>query len=284
EPSAKVIITNVSDYLWQTKGTGVELWRVLVCQSPEHKVTMKVAPPEGGTATIWKSYLSVCLVPGFRTWVNATPNEGWVFSHWSKPNLLDNADLADTQITMPDNNIILTAYFSKIGEQGEDGCTPEIITGTWWICDVDTGIPATGEQGEQGEPGCTPEIINGYWFICGEPTGIPATGNDGDEGPAGDDGNDGVVGPVGPQGPAGEDGEDLTLPEIIHVYYTIANTGNVNIQEYTITFKADTASGVYTGIVTGTDLKVGEIRGIEVVEIKVFGKKVRFVDYSLELE
>lgn len=61
-----------------------------------------------------------------------------------------------------------------IGVKGNAGTTPRIVNGYWWIGDVNTGIPATGEAGD------TPEIgANGNWWIGGSDTGYPARGEDG---------------------------------------------------------------------------------------------------------
>ena len=90
----------------------------------------------------------------------------------------------------------------------------------------------------------------------------------------------GETGQTGPQGPAGQ---DLTLPDSIYVYYTITNIGNVDIQEYTIYFDAETNKGVYTGIATGEDLAIGATV-YSYVKIDVSGNEVTFIDYSFELK
>ena len=58
--------------------------------------------------------------------------------------------------------------------QGEDGKTPYIKNGTWWVGTEDTGIKAIGQDGS------TPEIIDGYWWLNGENTGIRAEAEDGE--------------------------------------------------------------------------------------------------------
>lgn len=46
------------------------------------------------------------------------------------------------------------------GDDGQDGLTPRIVDGSWWIGDQDTGVPATGEKGDTGEaPPRTPRIL-----------------------------------------------------------------------------------------------------------------------------
>ena len=64
------------------------------------------------------------------------------------------------------------------GPKGEDGDTPYIQDGTWWINGTDTGIQAVAADG------VTPVIgQNGNWFVDGNDTGIQAEGQ---PGPAGD--------------------------------------------------------------------------------------------------
>lgn len=55
------------------------------------------------------------------------------------------------------------------GKDGKDGLTPSIgENGNWWIGEIDTGVPARGEDGDKGDPG-----------------------EDGDKGDPGEDGEDG---------------------------------------------------------------------------------------------
>ena len=110
------------------------------------------------------------------------------------------------------------------GERGENGLTPEIKNGTWWIGGIDTEVKVTGEDGKtpslefysefneaemgidiyyvvnNGDPvhigflaSYIPriEIINNEWYIDGEPTGVIAVGKDGIDGLDGEDGADG---------------------------------------------------------------------------------------------
>ena len=77
----------------------------------------------------------------------------------------------------------------KIGDgamDGEDGKTPYIQDGYWYIDGTNTNVKA---QGEKGEDGHTPTITiqNGYWYIDGADTGVKA------EGANGKDGNDYVL-------------------------------------------------------------------------------------------
>ena len=96
------------------------------------------------------------------------------------------------------------------GKDGENGQTPHIgADGDWWIGNIDTNIPATGdtgatgpqgEQGIQGEPGKdghTPVITigeNGNWFIDGVDTGAKAQGDKGESGEEGSQGENGKDG------------------------------------------------------------------------------------------
>lgn len=297
EPSAKVIITSVSGYWWQTKGAGIELFPILgdgLSKTDEHNLTVLVDPVGYGTATGGGSYDE-----GDEVDIKAYPiNTCYIFVNWTSASIaIDDPNDWSTHVHMCGKDITVTANFKKCcedgepGAPGEPGCTPEIIDGYWWICGVPTGIPATGPIGADGVAGPigadgiagnTPYIgTNGNWWI-GEgmnaiDTGVPATGATGEPG---EPGTPGEPGAVGPQGPAGQ---DCTLPDSIYVYYTITNTGNVNIQEYTITFEAETNKGVYTGIATGEDLAVG-ITVYSYVKIDVFSNEVVFIDYSLELK
>lgn len=88
-------------------------------------------------------------------------------------------------------------YWEMTGPAGEDGDTPYISGGTWWVGDTDTGVPATGPQGDTGPQG--PQGDTG-------PQG--PEGPQGDTGPTGPQGPQGDTGPQGPQGPAGADGAD----------------------------------------------------------------------------
>ena len=73
-----------------------------------------------------------------------------------------------------------------------------------------------GEQGVQGQPGKdgengqTPHIgADGDWWIGDIDTNIPATGDTGATGPQGEQGIQGETGPQGPQGENGKDGSSL---------------------------------------------------------------------------
>ena len=146
------------------------------------------------------------------------------------------------------------------------------VSDYWWTT-KGTGVELLG----RGFGTCTVTVTgNGNVVTCEE-----ADGTDGIDGVDGTNGTNGIDGAIGPQGPASADGEDgvegvvgqagqtgatgatgqagqdYVPPEYIYVYYTITNTGNVNIQEYIITFEAETDGGVYMGIAIGEDLAVG---------------------------
>jgi len=60
------------------------------------------------------------------------------------------------------------------GPAGQDGRTPRIVAGYWWIGDTNTHIRAEGQDG-QGTPGVTPHIgSNGNWWIGNSDTNIRA--------------------------------------------------------------------------------------------------------------
>lgn len=271
EPSAKVVITSVSGYLWQTKGARIELSPILgdglSKDRAEFTLSLFVNPEGSGSVTGGGSYDS-----GKKVEIKAYPiNTCYVFVNWTSKNItVHNANSStNAYVNMLGKPATVTANFKKCCEDGEQGLTPYIGgNGNWWIGDDDTGVPATGEAGN------TPYIQDGNWWIDGADTGIPATGDQGTPGIPG------LPGATGPQGPAGQ---DCTLPDSIYVYYTITNTGNVNIQEYTIYFNAETNNGVYTDNAIGEDLTVGATV-YSYVKIDVFGNEVTFIDYSFELK
>lgn len=251
EPSAKVTITNVSGYFWQTKGTGVELLRV---NHGPYELTVRAAPELYGTVKIIQNGgTSIQLNEGEIVDILATPKPGFMFTEWTGPVYLEDSFSASTKITMPGHRALKIAHFKVIpGDTGPQGPQGE-----------------QGIQGDQGEDG--DEGTDG------------SDGADGQDGADSQDGADGAIGATGPVGATGPAGQDLTLPDSIYVYYTIANTSNVGIQKYTIYFDASTDNGVYTGIATGFNLAIGEARN-SYVKINVFSNEVTFIDYSLELQ
>lgn len=199
EPSAKVTITNVSEYLWETKGTGVEL-SLRGNREPTYTLTTVVTPLSESPGSVIKYPLGPYMKNDL-VWLTAIPATDWAFSHWSaisSSGIIFDVSFTSliaspTRFKMPRKNIIVTAHFVGLA------------------------------------------------------------------------------------------GQDLTLPASIYVYYIIENTGGIDIQEYVITFEAITISGIYTGIATGVDLAVKEVRN-SYVKIDVFGNEVGFVDYNLELQ
>jgi len=65
------------------------------------------------------------------------------------------------------------------GKDGQDGKTPYIKNGNWWIGDTDTGVKAEGKDGTNGKDdtdGDTPYIKDGNWWIGETDTGVKAEG------------------------------------------------------------------------------------------------------------
>ena len=116
-------------------------------------------------------------------------------------------------------------------DKGQDGKTPYIQDGYWYIDGVNTNIKAegvdgangqhgkdgaNGQDGTNGQDGKTPYIQDGYWYIDGVNTNIKA------------EGVDGVNGHDGKDGQNGNDGNGILSIELT------STEGNVDT--YTITF------------------------------------------------
>ncbi|GAB6961997.1 hypothetical protein [Prevotella fusca] len=80
---------------------------------------------------------------------------------------------------------------SAAGRNGQDGSTPIIKNGVWWIGNTNTGISAVGqkgdkgdrgEKGERGSDGLSPRIVNGVWWVGNQNLGISAQGERGRDG------------------------------------------------------------------------------------------------------
>ena len=65
------------------------------------------------------------------------------------------------------------------GADGQNGLTPYIMDGSWWIGTENQHIPATGAAGQDG---LTPYIKDGNWWIGTEDTHVQAKGVDGEDG------------------------------------------------------------------------------------------------------
>ena len=95
------------------------------------------------------------------------------------------AKIADLQQQINDLKPGIPGTPGAPGENGKDGKTPYIGTnGNWWIGDVDTNVPAKGQNGKNGENGKngkdgeTPFIgANGNWWIGDVDTKVPASGS-----------------------------------------------------------------------------------------------------------
>ena len=134
----------------------------------------------------------------------------------------------------------LLCFFVGCAKDGEDGKTPYIQDGYWYIDGVNTGIKAEstdgvnglngqngtdGKDGVNGVDGKTPYIQDGYWYIDGENTNIKAEGVDGTDGRDGADGKDGKD---GIDGQNGADGNGIVSIEL--------TSRDGNVDTYTITF------------------------------------------------
>lgn len=142
----------------------------------------------------------------------------------------------------------------KDGKDGKDGQTPRIgPNGNWIIGNVDTGIPARGENGKDGKDGTdgkdgqTPRIgENGNWFIGNTDTGIPAQGKDGADGKDGvsptitisEDGYWVINGEKTNHKATGKDGKDGGVP-IISAKQDPDNPADTNLY-WTIQFPGET--------------------------------------------
>ncbi len=86
---------------------------------PEFILSLEVNPNEAGVVTGAGSYPE-----GKQANITATSNESWVFLNWTgDTQFLDNANSANTFVTMPAQNISLTASFKKSEIIYGDGVT-----------------------------------------------------------------------------------------------------------------------------------------------------------------
>ena len=146
----------------------------------------------------------------------------------------------------------LKEYGGIEGPKGEDGQTPYIKDGYWYIGDDNTGVKAKGidgadgkngkdgadgANGKDGVDGKTPYIQDGYWYIDGVNTEVKAEGAAGKDGvtptmeisadgywiingvptehkAVGENGKDGATGADGQNGTDGKDGVSITQSEI----------------------------------------------------------------------
>lgn len=102
--------------------------------------------------------------------------------------------------TMSDGSTESVEFTAPQGEPGEDGKTPYIQEGHWYIDGVNTGVKAKGtdgengkdgkdgEDGKDGKDGETPYIKDGYWWIGDVNTNVKAEGTDGKDGKDGESG------------------------------------------------------------------------------------------------
>lgn len=76
----------------------------------------------------------------------------------------------------PERSTVPDFFYFLSGAKGEDGMTPYIRDGNWYIGTADMGVAAAGDK---------VEIVDDYWYINGEKTDVQATGSQGTQGPAG---------------------------------------------------------------------------------------------------
>lgn len=93
--------------------------------------------------------------------------------------------------TMSDGSTESVEFVAPQGEKGEDGKTPYVQDGYWYIDGVNTGVKAKGTDGKDGANGLdgkdgeTPYIKDGYWWIGDVNTNVKAEGTDGENGKSG---------------------------------------------------------------------------------------------------
>ena len=90
-----------------------------------------------------------------------------------------------------DQNKYKDSGISAAGRDGQDGNTPFIKSGVWWVGNTNTGISAVGqkgdkgdkgdrgEKGERGSDGLSPRIVENFWWVGNTNTNVPARGQDG---------------------------------------------------------------------------------------------------------
>ncbi len=104
----------------------------------------------------------------------------------------------DNGETYTSTGVKATGANGKDGVDGDDGLTPEIKDGVWWIGERNTGIIAEGIKGENGKDAVTPQIridaATNMWEISSDggktftTTNVKATGDKGATGAKGQDG------------------------------------------------------------------------------------------------
>ena len=77
---------------------------------PTYQLTLAVDPAEGGTVTGEGNYTQ-----GETVNITATPNENYIFLHWSgSTTYVDNPEAASAMVTMPGEAVSLTAHFQLV--------------------------------------------------------------------------------------------------------------------------------------------------------------------------
>ena len=98
----------------------------------------------------------------------------------SNTEINDNGELIIAYTDGTSNNLgVVIGSDGQDGSSGQDGKTPFIQDGYWWIGDTNTNVKAEGFSGQDGANGETPYIQNGNWWIGNTDTGVKAEGIDG---------------------------------------------------------------------------------------------------------
>ena len=168
--------------------------------------------------------------------VSATDDQPYL---WSK-----------TTVSYSDGTDVVSYNVTYKPKDGNNGVSPEIKNGYWYINGTSTGIKAQGNDGKtptvtignngnwyvngvdlgikaHGDDGATPTISNGYWYINGTNTNVKAQGNDGKTPYIGSNGNwwvDGEDTGTQAQGDRG-DTPDITIGSNGNWYVDDTDTG-----------------------------------------------------------
>lgn len=143
-------------------------------------------------------------------------------------------------------------------------------------------LEITGGQGTPGENGKTPYIQDGYWYIDGVNTGTKAEGIDGKDGINGVNGKDGIDGKDGAPGKDGKDGESA--------YEIWLNAGHSGSEaDFLQWLKGDndpfgdvvTSIG-FEGIAAGTSLKGKTVKDVLAMLLGIKEAPKSGVDYIMD--
>lgn len=90
--------------------------------------------------------------------------------------ILDNAGHLYKVSTLDSTYCTADYCGTRLASDGDDGKTPHIQDGYWYIDETNLGVKAQGVDGANGK---TPYILNGYWYIDGVNQEVKAQGVDG---------------------------------------------------------------------------------------------------------